>query len=160
MNKYHRPHTLHAALWCLNTKINVASIEKSAHIICRLCTLSGAFEVEHVAADQSVASMSDVVAPPLSMNEEAVLLWGEVTLSSEPKVTLELAATELNPAVAMTAVAVSPPVSALPSPSALPACSPLFSTLAASVLNCCIFAAIRIMEPTGDVQSVHRVWRL
>jgi hypothetical protein len=51
MNEYRRPHTLHAALWGLNTKINVASIEKSAYIICRLCTLSGAFEVEHVAAD-------------------------------------------------------------------------------------------------------------
>jgi hypothetical protein len=36
----------------------------------------------------------------------------------------------LNPAVAMTAVAVSPPVSALPSPSALLACLLLFSTLA------------------------------
>jgi hypothetical protein len=79
--------------------------------------------------------MSDVVAPPLSMDEEAVLLWGVVPLSSEPKVTLELAATELNPAVAMIAMAVSPPVSALPSPSALLACLLLFSTLAVSLLT-------------------------
>jgi hypothetical protein len=69
------------------------------------------------------------------MDEEAVLLWGVVALSSEPKVTLELAATELNPAVAMIAVAVSLPVSALPSPSALLACLLLFSTLAVSLLT-------------------------
>jgi hypothetical protein len=86
-----------------------------------------------VATDRPLLSMPDVIAPLLSVDEEAVLLRSEVALSSQSKVTLELAAIGLSLAVAMIAVSVLPPASAVPVPSALPIRLLLFSTLATSV---------------------------
>jgi hypothetical protein len=122
-----------ATLYGHNIKINVTSVNKTAGIIRRLCTLPGASGIVTVATDRPLLSMPDVIAPLLSVDEEAVLLWSEVALSSQSKVTLELAAIELSLAVAMIAVSVLPPASAVPVPSALPIRLLLFSTLATSV---------------------------
>jgi hypothetical protein len=122
-----------ATLYGHNIKINVTSVNKTAGIIRRLCTLPGASGIVTVATDRPLLSMPDVIAPLLSVDEEAVLLWSEVALSSQSKVTLELAAIGLSLAVAMIAVSVLPPASAVPVPSALPIRLLLFSTLATSV---------------------------
>jgi hypothetical protein len=114
-------------------KINVTSVNKTAGIIRRLCTLPGTSEISTVATDRPLLSMPDVIAPLLSVDEEAVLFWSEVALSSQLIVTLELAAIEWSLAVAMIAVSVLPPVSAVPVPSALSVRLLLFSTLATSV---------------------------
>jgi hypothetical protein len=122
-----------ATLYGHNIKINVTSVNKTAGIIRRLCTLPGASGIVTVATDRPLLSMPDVIAPLLSVDEEAVLLRSEVALSSQSKVTLELAAIGLSLAVAMIAVSVLPPASAVPVPSALPIRLLLFSTLATSV---------------------------
>jgi hypothetical protein len=122
-----------ATLYGHNIKINVTSVNKTAGIIRRLCTLPGASGIVTVATDRPLLSMPDVIAPLLSVDEEAVLLWSEVALPSQSKVTLELAAIGLSLAVAMIAVSVLPPASAVPVPSALPIRLLLFSTLATSV---------------------------
>jgi hypothetical protein len=64
-------------------KINVTSVNKTAGIIRRLCTLPGTSEILTVATDRPLLSMPDVIAPLLSVDEGAVLLWSEVTLSSQ-----------------------------------------------------------------------------
>jgi hypothetical protein len=122
-----------ATLYGHNTKINVTSVNKTAGITRRLCTLPGASGIVTVATDRPLLSMPHVIAPLLSVDEEAVLLWSEAALSSQSKVTPELASIDLSLAVAMIAVSVLPPASAVAVPSALPVRLLLFSTLATSV---------------------------
>jgi hypothetical protein len=63
-----------ATLYGHNIKINVTSVNKTAGIIRRLCTLPGASGIVTVATDRPLLSMPDVIAPLLSVDEEAVLL--------------------------------------------------------------------------------------
>jgi hypothetical protein len=119
---------LEAAPWARNTKIKVTSVDKTADMICSLCILPEASEVVTVAADRPLVSMLDIIAPLLPVDKEAVLLWSEVAPSSRLKVTLELPAIELSLAVAVIAVSVLPPLSALQNSSALLICLLPFST--------------------------------